>query len=359
MEYRNLPILQELFGDQNLLTYPSFLVDMNCTLSIRPDGHQLHLGFRNGGPVIKAIHRERVIELVGREMFRSSTGLPSDLPAHLLDNCFHWLDPALKVIEIRRVAHKWSSNPNNWFLDLKTNQACRRNFTLVDPHSMLFDRVAQIFKGFELPSQLTVVQPKSRTLTVELNRKALKFFVNGRNLLESAQLRSEIDPNQDAGTWYGLKSKLVLRGVTQSQVVQRQRSIIVPVGDLKYRRSGPHVEIGVDLIHGGTHYVKFTINEVLGRIDCPAETKLLFLKAQFHAFTSFVLPDSLTGRTGTEEALHCLSSGLFQAWGPIASNNHRVLKSLASLTPLREYYVGMNHGPRRFSFDGNSEALLS
>lgn len=40
-------------------------------------------------------------------------------------------------------------------------------------------------------------------------------------------------------------------------------------------------------------YGLFSINETLGRIECAAEPRLLYLKAAYHAFTSFVLPDLL------------------------------------------------------------------
>jgi len=57
---------------------------------------------------------------------------------------------------------------------------------------------------------LTVVQPPySSALVVELRRVELAFFVNERNCLESSQLRAEIDPDQDAGTWYVVVSNIV------------------------------------------------------------------------------------------------------------------------------------------------------
>ena len=54
--------------------------------------------------------------------------------------------------------------------------------------------------------------------------------------------------------------------------------------------------------------------------------------------TSFVLPDPLTGRTGAEEALHCLHSGYCQPWKHLSPGNLNILVSIADLTPKREYY---------------------
>src|ERR1019366_5814429 len=100
----------------------------------------------------------------------------------------------------------------------------------------------------------------------------------------SRQLRSEIDPNQDAGTWYELNSKLVLREVVKVRhpvtqylpsIPQRQRSILVPMGNLKYTRNSHHISLHVT---NDGKYAKFMINNVLGRLDCPAEPRLLYLK---------------------------------------------------------------------------------
>lgn len=73
---------------------------------------------------------------------------------------------------------------------------------MIDPNSPLFKLFSRTFEFFEASRFLTVVQPPSSPLVVELRRLDLAFFVNNRNRLESSQLRAEIDPDQDAGTWY-------------------------------------------------------------------------------------------------------------------------------------------------------------
>lgn len=85
-------------------------------------------------------------------------------------------------------------------------------------------------------------------------------------------------------------------------------------------------------------YGRYIIDDVLGRLQCPPEPLLLYTKAQLHAYTSFFLPDPLTGRTGTEEALQCLQSGGCQPWEPLRAPGQEVLATLADLTPRRSYY---------------------
>jgi hypothetical protein len=158
----------------------------------------------------------------------------------------------------------------------------------------------------------------------------LMFFVNPNNTLFSPQLKLEIDPNQDAGTWYGLMQKLVCRNPNNPL----RRTVLVPLGGLEVKRWGCHVIVN---IRYDGRYAKFTINDTIGRIECAVEPWLVYTKALLHSYTSFLLPDPLTGRTGTEESLHFLQSGICRPWNPLG-NEEEVLHWIANLTPVREYY---------------------
>jgi hypothetical protein len=361
-------------GEQILLTTPSNLPGMKYMLPQAVNKHVVHLGFRQENLVVRVLFQGELFELIPREIFGNPKNF--DLPATLVMNCVHWISLRTGIIEIRQQPHivraslnflrsflgsqrsralfkdifhsvpassnnrgifQWKPKDSNWRLDYKTRQAHRRTSTLIDPRSRLFAHVAGIFDRFEYPQFLTVYQPAGKPLMVELRRLELQFIVNTRGLLESRQLRSEIDINQDIGTWYGLESRIVLRAITPypDSVLQRQRSVIVPIGPLTCTIAGPHVRVQ---IQNSGIYGRFSVNEMLGRLDCPAEPRLLYLKVQLHAYTSFVTPDTLTGRTGTEEALHCLKSGFCQPWTPLSMGSCQILESVAKLTPRREYY---------------------
>ncbi|KAI9765661.1 MAG: hypothetical protein M1840_007218 [Geoglossum simile] len=329
-EIRNSEILKELFGNQHLLTFPSALSGMTYMLAMPKDGHQIHLGYRDKKLLVRARVHNTVLEFVERSVFGS--GSDPDLPASLIQNCVHWLDLRSGFLEIRRQPYIWKHKRiGNWVLNFHTRRAYRRTVSLVDPHSELFQHIAGIFQHFEHRHMLTAFQPSHRNLTVELKRLELDFTVNRRNLLESRQLRSEIDSDQDAGTLYGLESKIVLRDASNPL----RRSLIVPMGQLHCKRNGMHVAVRVE--NDGI-YGRYVIDDVLRRLQCPSEPLLLYSKARFHAFTSFILPDPLTGRTGTEEALHCLQSGYCQPWTPTSPDQFRSLISIARLTPRRQYY---------------------
>ncbi|KAL6891856.1 hypothetical protein GGI43DRAFT_200758 [Trichoderma evansii] len=337
----NDPTIQLLFGDHSLYVYPSSMFGMDYRLDQSFQGQIVHFGQRDSRIVVRAVVRRIVgekktnilYEFIPKAIFKPDNLMTFDLPMSLIDSCYHWLDLDTGILEIRRHPSIWWRRPRDWRLNFFKRTAARgENSTLVDPRSAVFQQVASVFKHFEIPQKLTVFQPVARKgrLSVELRHLDLDFCVNDIGLLDCRQLKASIDLNQDAGTWYGLTSTIVLRD-TQDE---KKRSIIVPNGKLTWVRhhSGIHVS---SFSKDSDGYFRFDIDETLGRLSAPAEPHLLYKKALYHAVTSFCLPDPLTGVTGTEEAIRILKSGTAQPWSPDSSPN---LQEFISLLPQREYY---------------------
>jgi hypothetical protein len=329
LDIRESGDVKELFGNQHLLTFPSLLSGMSYVMATRIHGNEVHFGLRGKSVVIQAFTRDSLLEYVPRHVFMDNDKF--DLPLGLIENCVHWLNLHTSRLEIRRKPYIWRTRSRDWILDFINRRAQRSRVLLVDPYSDLCKRVASIFCHFQDPQRLTVFQPAQGRLSVEMRQLELSFFVNKSSLLECRELNTEIDPNQDAGTLYGFQSKIVLRDVCNNE----RRSIITPLGQLTYQRHGMHVAVQSS---STTAYGRFGIDDVLGRLSCPPESRLLYSKAQFHAFTSFVLPDPLTGRTGVEEALHILKSGYCQPWTPFVDSIASILRAIGKLSPARDYY---------------------
>ncbi|KAJ0427087.1 hypothetical protein BJY00DRAFT_320561 [Aspergillus carlsbadensis] len=317
-DIRDSGILKELFGNQRLFAQPSSLRGMDYLLSNRAENHHIHLGYRDKRLIIQARLFDNTLELIPRCVFGAGPDL--DLPLPLIADCLHWLDLKTGSLEIRQKPRIWAKRLTQ-----------RRGSTLVDPFSKLAQEISRIFLHFEDPSRLTLFQPPRGKLSVEMKRRQLDFFVTNGGQLECRQLRAVVDRHQDAGTLYGLQSMLVLRDADDYS----QRSIITPIGQVVYQHHRGHVLVKVE---GTSRYARYTINDLLGRFECPAEPGLLYAKAQLHAFTSHLLPDPLTGRTGTQEALACLESGYCQPWAPLDSGSLDILTQLSNLTPRREHY---------------------
>ncbi|KAL7927254.1 hypothetical protein ACQKWADRAFT_327147 [Trichoderma austrokoningii] len=336
----NDPTVQLLFGDHSLYVYPSSMVGMDYRLERLFENQIIHLGRRDSEIVVRAVARADVgreeagvyYEYIPRALFELDNMMTFDLPTSLVDSCYHWLGLDKGILEIRRHPSIWRSRLRDWRLNLARRTATRGGVKLVDPRSAVFQQVASVFQHFEIPQKLTVYQPMARKgkLSVELRHLDLAFDVNDMGLLDCRQLKASIDLNQDAGTWYGLNSKIVLRDLQD----ERKRSVIVPNGKLTWARhhSGVHVS---SFSKDSDGYFQFGIDETLGRLSAPAEPLLLYNKALYHAITSFCLPDPLTGVTGTEEAIRLLKSGTAQPWSPSSAPN---LEEFISLLPQRDYY---------------------
>ncbi|KXH27290.1 hypothetical protein CSIM01_02574 [Colletotrichum simmondsii] len=318
-------VLTELFGEQALLTRPSDMPGMDYTLTVKHRGYRIDIGYDGSSIVIRATKGQQYLQFIHRSKFKSRDAW--DLPGPLLNDCVHWLGKVLIIPN----ADKWKIGHHYWILDVQNRSCTNKSSRLVDTYSPLFTRVARIFSGFEEQMHLLVFQPHTGHLSVEIRRLQLLFYVNARRLLESPQLGSEIDIDQDAGTWYGLESKLVLRNPRDIQ----QRSILTPIGPVEAKQIDNSMLVRV--LPSG-EYGKFVINRHLGRIESAPEPMLLYMKAQLHAYTSSAFLDPLTERTGTEEALQWLNSGICQPWSSLHSGPLRVLLKIAQLTPQHEYY---------------------
>ena len=189
----------------------------------------------------------------------------------------------------------------------------------------------RILSPLEDPRYIYLQQPENGNVEAFLTRHHMKICVGRSYYLYFPQLKSEVDPNQDAGTWYGLTSKLVLRDVRDHS----KRSVLVPFGEMRQKRHKGHVLIEIASMG---EFGRYFINRTLGRMDCAAEPRLIYTKALLHAATSFILPDPLTNHTGTEEALRWLEAGICQPWAPLSQNLARILKKIADLSPQRTYY---------------------
>lgn len=324
--------VKQIFGNYYLLAFPSAEFGMSYVLATSMKDHEIHLGTRNGRTIIRARRRKDLLEYIPSSLFTGSDSI--DLPYGLISDCMHWLNLNTKCIEVRRKLTKWKTRTNDWIIDLVNRQGRRSGHTsLIDPNSDLSKEITGIFRHFENSRKITIFQPANAKgkLSVELRHLELSFFVNQKGLLECRELREEIDPDQDAGTLYGFDSKIVLRNVAN----RGRRSIIAPWGKISTKRRGMHVAVRAA---GSDEYARFEIDDILGRLSCPSEPRLLYAKAQFHAFTSFVIPDPLTGHTGTEEAIESLQSGYSQPWVPLGERPVSILKTIADISPVREYY---------------------
>ncbi len=153
--------------------------------------------------------------------------------------------------------------------------------------------------------------------------------------LESKQFRGMIvDKNQSFGTMTGLVNKLVL-----CKSIGSMRSVIIPYGKVHFERVGSHVRVGIDTGSSQQRsYHHYQVDRQLGRLVDSGSLKSTLFRCYLHAVTAHCLPDELTGRTGTEEALATLASASVRSFLSLDGIEIYLLKLLARLTPRRQYY---------------------
>ncbi|KAK0642864.1 hypothetical protein B0T16DRAFT_354150 [Cercophora newfieldiana] len=334
-------VIKELFGDQPLRCFQSSIPGMTYTLANKQREFTVHVGYDGTETIILAkpsSPSSPMLRFINREIFESPLRDRFDLPGPLVHGRIHWMNLQTGDVYITPLRERWEmGHQQTWTINRQRARCERRRphgktEAVLSPQCKLFRNIASILEGLVPRGHLLVSQPLEKgSLQVLIQSLGLMFFVNPSQRLYSPQLRLEIDPNQDAGTWYGLDQKLICR----SPENPFQRTVLVPLGgDITTRRSGCHVTVRIGR---SDRYGKFAINDTIGRIDCAAEPQLLYTKALLHAYTSFPIPDPLTGRTGAEESLHWLQSGACSPW-TVLGHEVAILARIASLTPCREYY---------------------
>lgn len=210
----------------------------------------------------------------------------------------------------------------------------------------LFLSVSDRLNPLESPRHLCLTLSKSSDvrIQVELPRMRLSFFINKDMQLESSNFPGQvIDEDQVTGTFFGLRNQLVL--CTKDPVVRLlplARSVLIPHGEVEFENDKYHVAVTIKLNSNKRVMVhRYLIDTDLGHLISDGGLTSRLYKIYLHAVTSYCLPDPLTGRTGTEEALCALAQAATLSFEQIDQEQGRLLRLIGSLTPDRRYfYVG-------------------
>ncbi|KAJ5394786.1 uncharacterized protein N7487_009089 [Penicillium crustosum] len=141
-----------------------------------------------------------------------------------------------------------------------------------------------------------------------------------------------IDNDQSLDSLIGLQNKLLLVG-SQS----RDRVLPVPEGKVSWSKEDDYVRVAISS-QLKTKLHAYLIDTQLGRFMDNGSLKSKLYLTYLHALTSSFLPDPLTGRTGTEQALVMLRSASVRSFDQLRSGESELLKYIASLTPERRFY---------------------
>jgi hypothetical protein len=277
---------------------------------------------------------DRLFELIPHSI------LQGDFPQHMVDDCAHWMDIKSEEIEFRPLNSQWEPSKHNtrvYYQDLEMRGEGKK---FLDVRSNSASMIHSVLQPLEYSQFVeATIKDEDSSLEIKLPRFNLVFFANKEKDLECLQFRDMImDGNQEFGTMVGLRNRLVLRDKSNKEGSLR-RKVLIPHGTVHSRTAGSHVEVIIDTTRDKkVVFHAFDIDPILCRLVGNSSLRSRLYKIYLHALTSHCLTDPLTGRTGTEEALHDLNSAAIWSFRGLDSNERDLLDHIANLTPTRRFY---------------------
>ncbi|KAF8251192.1 hypothetical protein K440DRAFT_596393 [Wilcoxina mikolae CBS 423.85] len=299
------------------------------------NGFQLSFSLESTELLIRAKKYGRTLELIPHSR------LHGDFPKHLVENYAHWMDVRSGRIEFRPLESQWVESCHNpWvsYSDLVMRCSCEgRRF--LDVRSTSARMIYSVLGPLEYSDYVEITIANSGEVEINLPRFQMVFFLNESKQLECRQFRDMIvDENQSFGTLTGLRNRLVLRNKGRGRD-SHCRKVLIPYGKVAYGIVGSHVEVTICTKEDKTVvYHHFDVDTTLWRLSGSGGLSTRLYKIYLHALTSHCLPDPLTGRTGTEEALYDLNSAAVWSFKELEAVDLDLLNHIAELTPARLPY---------------------
>ncbi|KAG2039123.1 hypothetical protein BDR03DRAFT_1090824 [Suillus americanus] len=340
---------KSMFGARIFDVVPADIPGMDYATRGNFYDHQVSFALRNSNDlIICAKHIDRgspVFQLIPNQKF------VDDLPTTLIDKHTHWLNLDTSEIEIRPAENAWKSSPDNWLMQFAVSGPSTLgkagSVTLVDIRSQTWDMISERLCPLEDPRNIVVTHNGASSgtfssLKVDLPRYGLDFFVDEDGELQSRNMRNMVvDIIQSTGTMLGLINQLVLR--PKSQIGDEYpRTVIIPDGRISHSANGNHVRVTITPEGPRAMYQLYRVDTDLrcltGNVGLTSKLLQALLQALLHAITSGCLPDPLTGRTGTEEALHLLHSAACRSFMKLRPRDTDLLRGISSLSARRVWY---------------------
>ncbi|CCA73756.1 hypothetical protein PIIN_07711 [Serendipita indica DSM 11827] len=305
---------------------------------------QIHLRLLKNNLIVRRVAAE------GVEEFIPSVKLLGDLPSFFMTGHHFWYREKGNVVEIRPISHTWQCrHVRHWEMKIErkhsgisarmqesTGISPRR---LVSPNSIVYQSLSKALRPLEtdpLGLFVTLNEDPSK-LYAYLPRHDLAFSLDTEGRLECQSAPGFfVQPDRrNLGCLFGLESILCLH---QPAVAGDGMKVIIPKGTPSANLSKyGHPTVTVDFRNCGGCYT-YDVDRAVGRLVGSRSVESDLFLILLHAFTSSILPDPLTQRTGTEEALTRLKSGSIFSTQTITSALRGHLDQLSGLTPSRSFY---------------------
>lgn len=332
LEYERHDTYWELFGKVVFQNKPSSIPGLRFCAQGLHQGYSVQFGFANRDLIVQATKDDCTFEVLPRSLFSGR------LPQTFVDEYSHWYDAASNSVVLRKQRAPWQPEKSPWILSQDGTgwKLEKKGRKLISPTSSTGKAIALIFAPLQTERHINIVleltQNKSR-LEIELPRLQHDFYLEGHtSLVASRKLRGlVVDSSQSLGALVGLKTKMVLK-----DPLSGDRKVLIPAGSVDVTRRHGHTSVTIDPVQSLPYVYK--VDSLLQRLTDDGDLQSKLFLCYLHGLTSFCLPDPLTCRTGTEQALFILKSAAVKSYHLLTTENIRMLVNIDSLTPRRSYY---------------------
>ncbi|KAK7987451.1 hypothetical protein PG989_007766 [Apiospora arundinis] len=350
-EYDRHPAYAQLFGSQVLEIAPSDEPGLEYTAVRKQNGWLVHFGMTSGELIIRACADDDAWEFVPPWHLRK------DLPEGLIVPYSHWRNTRTGELELRDIKQPWSSQNVLWRTQVHPGgqtSLVNGDMSVIERTSCTAEKISRLFEPLEDASYITItlIRPIA-ILRIDLWRLNLSFTLPSQGCLVQSKKHPGmcIDSDQSFSALVGLKNKLVLR--PQNDTLNKRRIVIIPHGTLDFGKDkSDHPATAIRFLTTTSHSARYTlprpmvrrkyhcyeIDNVLGRLIDNGSLQSKLLICYLHAVTAHCLPDPLTGRTGTEEALRILKSAAILSFHRLQAEDVQLLANIAKLSPVRSLY---------------------
>ena len=347
---------QRLFGNQVFKIVPSLMPGMRFETVHLHFGHQIYFGLIGDELIIRSQKKHAnglndtacTYELIPLEM------IEGDFPSRLITSYVHWIvesDGEVMSIEFRPMKKAWTTHAeagtskfDGLVLRFEAGSPLTlsnsKSWTFIDIRSDTFKAVSEIFRPLELPHFLQLTTRLS-TLDIELPRFGMRFSLKrGDRVLDSKNHKGyTVDQSQSLGTLHGLNSKMVLIS-SDDQTRSGSRIVIVPYEKVYFvKEAAGHTSSWIkagNVERIGSHF--YYVDDVTGKLKDNGVLQSKLFLSYLHAITSHCVSDSLTGRTGTEEAIRILNSAATRSIHRLCRGDIEILQKISELSPRRSYH---------------------
>ena len=340
--YEENPRYRVLFGRSTLDVVPTAMQGMQFSAMKLHHNYAIYFGLSS---IASKAHSQPDLLVLGTSGAESLLLIPNrllqnHLPQHFVDAYIHWYHMGKNIIEFRPINDPWTSVQNPWVLTkIREGWILHRmneKVSLVSLESTTGKEITRLFHKIELAAYLHITWHEAVGIVqIELPRLHLVFTVETETTVRvlSREYRGMyLDEKTGLGTLSGLRSKIVLIND------QGERLVLVPNGQIKWNcTEDDFVDV---FVSEGTaqKVIAFSVDTCLGMLVGNGDLYSMLFQCCLHALTTYCLPDRLTRKTGTEQALEIIRSAAVRSFSQLKQDDVVLLRLIAELTPRRDFY---------------------